>query len=119
MSTQKINNIKELCEYIWYLEKKYDLFNLEIAGVHPWAAYRMDIYYELGKIFDVFDKNHSMKLSKKEKLINLCKISYHYLKNLNNYNDNAEVLIFSHNRSKLINNQYIDPYTYYLKKKNY
>ena len=30
MQKTKIKNIKDLCEYIWYLEEKYDLFNLEI-----------------------------------------------------------------------------------------
>ena len=48
MRKNKLENIKDLCEYIWYLEDKYDLFNLEINGVHPWAAYRMDLYHEIG-----------------------------------------------------------------------
>ena len=28
--------IKDLCEFIWYLENKYDLIDLEIDGVKIW-----------------------------------------------------------------------------------
>ena len=57
MQKTKLENVKDLCEYIWYLEDKYDLFNLEINGVHPWAAFRMDLYYEIGKRHGIFDKD--------------------------------------------------------------
>ena len=111
MSKKHINNIKELCEYMWYLEEKYDLFNLEINGVHPWAAYRMDIYYEIGKVFKVFDSNHSMKLSKKDKIINFFRLIKHYFNNLyESKSENVDVIIFSHNRSKIIENEHRDPY---------
>ena len=117
MSKKHINNIKELCEYMWYLEEKYDLLNLEINGVHPWAAYRMDIYYEIGKVFNVFDSNHSMKLSKKDKIINFFRLIKHYFNNLHKIKSkNIDVIIFSHNRSKIIENEHRDPYSYFIKK---
>ena len=114
--TSKVKNVKDLCEYIWYLEDKYDLFNLEINGMHPWAAYRMDMYYEIGKSKNVFDRNLNMKLTSKEKVYNFFKIfknavTNHSLLNL----EKKDTLIFSHERSKLVENELIDPYTYYLK----
>lgn len=113
----EIKSIKELCEYIWYLEEKYDLFNLEINGIHAWAAFRMDLYYLLGKKYGIFDERQSMKLSKKDKAINFFHLLKQSLFNHTSFNlHKVEALIFSHSRSKLVNNKLIDPYTHYLKK---
>jgi len=60
MKNSRIKNIKDLCEYIWYLEDKYDLLNLEINGIHPWAAFRMDLYYEIGRKSGVFGKREKI-----------------------------------------------------------
>jgi len=37
------SNVKELCEFIWYLEDKYNLLDFEISGVKPWQAHRIEI----------------------------------------------------------------------------
>ena len=116
MKKSKLKDIKDLCEYIWFLEEKYDLFNLEINGVHPWAAYRMDLYYEIGKRHRIFDKDLNMKLSRKEKAINFFRLLKQSL--INNPHSNlhqVDALVFSSSRSKLVNKILIDPYTYYLK----
>ena len=111
----QIKNIKDLCEYIWYLEDKYDLLDLEINGVHPWAAFRMDLYFEIGKKYEVFDKELSMKMSKTEKVINLFRLLQNVLSNYLFFNlQKVDVLVFSHPRSKLFENRLIDPYTHYL-----
>tara|TARA_B100001758_G_scaffold126664_1_gene108956 strand:+ start:3460 stop:4758 length:1299 start_codon:yes stop_codon:yes gene_type:complete len=115
MYKNKLKNIKDLCEYIWYLEEKYDLFNLEINGIHPWAAFRMDIYYEIGKQLEIFDKNLNMKLSRKEKAINFFRLLKQSI--INNPNSNlykVDALVFSHTRSKVVDKKLIDPYTHYL-----
>ena len=112
----KIKSIKDLCEYIWYLEEKYDLLNLEINGIHPWAAFRMDIYYEIGKKYEVFDKKLSMKLSKFEKAISFFPLLKNAFSNYLQFNlQKTDILIFSHPRSKSVENRLIDPYTHYLK----
>ncbi|MAM04890.1 MAG: hypothetical protein CMD06_02900 [Flavobacteriales bacterium] len=111
----KNKNIKELCEFIWYLEEKYDLLNLKINEIHPWAAYRMDIYYKLGKLTGVFDQSFNHKTSKLKKItysINLIKNSF-FQNNLSNLKK-KDVLIFSHPISKEHKNQYIDIYSYKL-----
>ena len=111
---KKPNNVKELCEYIWKLEDKYNLLDFEINGVKPWQAHRIEIYYELGKHFGVFEKHYSRGMSKIDKLKslnNLIKnsILYNPLKGLKE----VDYLIFSHPRSKLVNNKLIDIYSYY------
>ena len=111
----KNKNIKGLCEFIWYLEEKYDLLNLKINEIHPWAAYRMDIYYKLGKLTGVFDQSFNHKTSKLKKItysINLIKNSF-FQNNLSNLKK-KDVLIFSHPISKKHKNQYIDIYSYKL-----
>ena len=117
MLNKRFNSIKDLCEYIWHLEEKYDLFNLKINDIHPWAAFRMDLYFELGKQIGVFEKKLNMKLSKKEKIIyffGLFKNTIiHYF---TNRFTRVDALIFSHARSQEVDRKLIDPYTFYLKK---
>jgi hypothetical protein len=111
----QIKNIKDLCEYIWYLEDKYDLLDLEINGIHPWAAFRMDLYSEIGKRCEVFDKKLVMGLSKRKKILSL----FRFLKNSFFFNalyslKEVDVLIFSRPISKLSNKKSIDIYTHFL-----
>ena len=119
MRNNKIKDIKGLCEYIWYLEDKYDLFNLEINNIHPWAVFRMDLYYKIGQKHKVF--NRSAKIgggsNKPNKAINFFRLLKQSLINNSYFNlRQVEVLVFSHPRSKLVEAELIDPYTYYLKK---
>tara|TARA_B100001142_G_scaffold164786_1_gene164784 strand:- start:3891 stop:5192 length:1302 start_codon:yes stop_codon:yes gene_type:complete len=112
----KIKTIKNLCDYIWHLEEKYNLLEIEINGIHPWAAFRMDLYYLIGKKYEVFDQELNMKLSSWNKIIQ----SFQLLRNIIRYQPKlklkkVDVLIFSHERSKILNNKFIDPYTHYLK----
>ncbi|MEC7864222.1 MAG: hypothetical protein VYB55_04085 [Bacteroidota bacterium] len=116
MSSTKIKTIKELCEYIWFLEEKYDLFNLEINGIHPWAAFRMDLYYTIGKKFGVFDKNLNMKLTTIEKTTNFFRLLKNSIINHSSLNlKKVDALIFSWERSQMVEGKLIDPYTFYLK----
>ena len=75
----------------------------------------MDLYYEIGKKYEVFDKELSMKMSKTEKVINLFRLLQNVLSNYLFFNlQKVDVLVFSHPRSKLVENRLIDPYTHYL-----
>ena len=108
------SSVKELCEFMWSLENKYNLLDFKIQGVKPWQLNRMGIYYALGQKFDIFDKNGQKNFSRIEKIKSLGgflknAIIFNPLKNLNK----VEYLIFSHSRSKKVNNEYIDIYTHY------
>jgi len=71
----------------------------------------------LGKKYNVFDKELSMKLSKKEKVINFFQLIKNILSNaLCDNLKKVDTLIFSHPRSKLVEDTLIDPYTHYLVK---
>jgi len=89
--------------------------DLEINGLHPWAAFRMDLYFEIGKRCGVFDKKLVMGLSKRKKALSL----FRFLKNSVFCNalyslKEVDVLIFSRPVSKLSNKKSIDIYTHFL-----
>jgi len=77
----------------------------------------MDLYYEIGKKYEVFDKELSMKMSKTEKAVNFFRLLKNVISNYLFFNlQKVEVLVFTHSRSKLVENRLIDPYTHYLVK---
>ena len=111
---KKPTTIKELCEFIWYLEDKYDLLNFELDGVKVWQYSRMIIYYELAYKLNILDPPN--KSQKNIKMI--FKNIFSLLKNAIIYNPllnfrNVDNIIFTHNRSKKIDGEYIDIYTKY------
>ena len=53
-----IKTIKDLCEFIWYLEDKYDLLDVEIDGVKIWQYLRIEIYYLMAKELGVLEQRN-------------------------------------------------------------
>jgi hypothetical protein len=106
-------NIKELCEFIWYLENKYDLLDFEIDGVKVWQYTRMQLYYILAESSGVLSQPHT-RLGK----LDIVKHFLSYLKNslISNYFTltSKEFMVFSHPRVVSINGEFIDIYTKYL-----
>lgn len=108
----KPTTIKELCEFIWYLEDKYDLLDLEIDGVKVWQSARMQLYYKLAQMTDVLSQPHT-------ELGSLDKIKYilGYMKNslIDNFFTlkKTDAIIFSHPRVVDVNGEPIDIYTKY------
>ena len=110
----KPTNVKELCEFIWYLEDKYNLLDFEISGNKPWQAHRIEIYYQIGKLSGVFENEFQRGMTKFEKLKSLKSLIFNSIF-FNPFISLKEVdyLIFSHPRSKIVNNKPIDIYTQY------
>lgn len=108
----KIKDLKELREFILYLENKYDLLNFEIDGVKPWQFMRVSIDYNLGKVARLMETPHT-KLSFKYKIKN----AFNLLKNCIVHNPflakQVDIVIFSHPRVKKVDGEYIDIYTKY------
>jgi len=104
--------MKELCEFIWYLEEKYDLLLFEIDGVKIWQHSRVKLYFKLAKISGVFSQPHD-SLSRFQKIKNLLG----YIKNsfINNYFTlkQNDIVVLSHPRVVNIDGEYIDIYTKY------
>ena len=108
-----IKTIKDLCEFIWYLEDKYDLLDVEIDGVKIWQYLRIEIYYLMAKELGVLEQRNISQQS----FWVIFKSSLSLFKNLfvaNPFlmiNKESEVLIFSHNRSQKNGDIFDDIYT--------
>lgn len=113
---RNVISIKDLCEFIWNLEEKYNLLDYEIDGVKPWQLYRIDIYYQLTKKLSIFESNIQRGLSFKQKVFNgiglFANAFLHYpFINLKK----VDALIIAHPRAKKVDGAYVDIYTYQLK----
>jgi len=108
----KPTSIKELCAFIWYLEGKYNLLDLEIDGVKPWQSQRMSIYYTLALELKILNQAQA-SMSIKDKFSSL----FSYFINSVKYNPfnifKAEVVIVSGKRVSKINDREIDIYSKY------
>ncbi|MFW3346083.1 hypothetical protein ACN9K5_07695 [Aliarcobacter butzleri] len=108
----KPTTIKELCEFIWYLEDKYDLLDFEIDDVKVWQYTRMQFYYKLAEDIGILSQPHS-------KLNILDKIKYLFSFIKNSLRDNyftlkqKDTLILSHSRVVNVDGEFIDIYTKY------
>lgn len=105
--------VEDLCEFIWELEGKYNLLDFEIDGVKIWQYLRMEIYYLLAKELGILEQRHVSQQSLSIVLRN----SLTLVKNLfiGNpflmFNKKKDVLVFTHNRSKKIEDKFEDIYT--------
>ena len=105
--------IKELCEFIWYLEEKYNLLDFEIDGVKVWQYTRMQFYYKLAEATGVLSQPHS-RLSNTDKIKHL----FSFVKN--SFSDNyftfkqKDAIVLSHSRVVNVDGKLIDIYTKYL-----
>ncbi|RXJ95883.1 hypothetical protein CRU94_04530 [Arcobacter sp. AHV-9/2010] len=108
----KPKTIKELCEFIWYLEEKYHLLDFEVDGVKVWQYTRMQFYYKLAEASGVLSQPHG-SMNKKDKIKNV----FSYFKNSlkNNYFTlkQKDIIVFSHPRVVNVDGELIDIYTKY------
>ena len=112
-------DLKELFEFISYLEDKYDLLDLEIEGIKPWQAHRVELYFEIGRRCGVFEKELQRSMNKIEKIKSLATLVKNSILNNPLFNlKQVDFLMFSHPRSKLVNKELIDIYSYHFLKEN-
>ena len=51
-------SVKNLCEFIWYLEEKYKLIDWKIKDIYIWQHLRIHIYYKLAMSLGILDEAH-------------------------------------------------------------
>ncbi len=113
----KPKNVKELCEFIWYLENRYRLLDFEIEGVKPWQAHRIEIYYDLARKIGVFSSSVHRGISLSQKLLYGTRMVKNAIFNNTFYDlKPTENLLFSHPRVRRIDGEYIDIYSHFLKR---
>lgn len=113
MLKKKCKTIKELCSFIWRIEKEYNLLDMSIDGVYPWVYRRIDIYYMLARGAKVLGLAHA-SMTNWKRLLKV--VSYFKNSIIHNpfFTQEAEVAIFSHPRAKKVNGKNVDIYTYYI-----
>mgnify|MGYP001087615177 CR=1 FL=1 len=109
-------SVNNLCNTIWELEVKYDLFNQKRFGVPFWNMVRMRVYYSLAKRLGVFGEPHPFKRGFRWKISFLIGVVLGSFKNLMRIFDliSADVIVFEHIRTKKIDqNLFADVYSHY------
>ena len=61
MNDQKKYDLRDLCKFIWDMEKVNDLFNLKNKRVPVWQMVRMRVFYSLAICMDVYQNPHPFK----------------------------------------------------------
>ena len=107
-------SVKELCELIWELEKKHNLYELDVGGINPWLASRMVIYYDLAQKAGILEKPHA-DIPKGKRLNSF----RNYIRNsiFRNpfFSRQSKSLIIPNPRTKVLGKERIDVYTHFLK----
>lgn len=115
----KESSVKSLCEFFWYIEDKYDLFNQKINGVYIWQYVRMPLYYKLATQSGVLRQPHTTeRKSRAKRFFNRLLFSVHSIRSilcLFRMKNNYDVVVLEHDRSTLIDGQYCDIYTHHLR----
>lgn len=112
----KIITIKSLCEFIWKVEDKYNLLEHEVDGVKVWQYLRMEIYYLIAKELGILEDRKESQQSTSV----LFRNSLGLLRNIFFSNPflglkkQRDVIVFTHNRSKKIEDKFEDIYTFSL-----
>lgn len=105
------NNIKEICNKLWDIEKEYKLIELDIGGVKVWQHIRMDIYYSITRKLGIFEEAHRNQQgnNKFKRLLHIIKNSVIHNPFKGTYD--KTLLVFDHRRKILIQDKYMDIYT--------
>lgn len=107
--------IKEVCDIIFSLEKKYDLNHMKIQGVYAWQLVRVYVYYEIARKIGVFGSPQQGKVTLKNKIFSFLPfIKNSLFSNPLNGKYDKDVIIFDHPRKVKHNGDYKDIYSYFL-----
>jgi len=103
---------KQLCEIFFEIEEKFDALDQKIQNIKIWQLMRMDLYYIIASKYNIEEQGHS-KISR----FHTFKALGGYIKNSFIYNpfikNKCDIVVFSHPRSKYVEDKYIDIYTHY------
>lgn len=104
-------SIRTVCEEIWRIEEKYDLFTVKIADVKFWQLMRMILYYQITNQLGLFGTAQTSRFSLKDKLLAIPEYLFNSLTKNPFRGGEKDVLIFDHPRKVLEEGRYIDIYT--------
>lgn len=105
--------VTEICEKIWEIEKKYDLFNQKIQDVYFWKLARFSVFIEITTKTKIYTQAHSKPYnSMLDKFKDLPKILINtYIYSVGKRKSKRDILVFESPRKVLVENKHIDIYT--------
>ena len=112
-----ITSVRELCELIWYLEDKFNLLDLEVAGCKPWLYRRIEIYYALARCAGLMASMPHKSLTTKSRWENLWRYMLHSVSGNPFHGGRAEIAVFPHPRTREYNGRQVDIYTHFFQEK--
>ncbi len=106
-----MHTVKTICQTIWQLERRGQLFSWEIDDVFIWELIRLDIFYIVSRKLNILDY-HQSRATKKEKIKALFKLVRNFLfQNPLKKCDNKDILFFLHPRKVKFGKYYCDIYS--------
>jgi hypothetical protein len=111
----KVNevSVRDVCEFIWDAERKYDLLELEIDGIKSWQCARLEVYYALVKALGLFSNPHGRPSPLTQKVSRL--VSYVLSAVMNapdRKNPGLDFILIDHARKVEVDGAYQDIYTH-------
>jgi hypothetical protein len=115
MTQDKPDTIAQLCQRIWEIEKRHQLLDLTLSGVHIWQACRMHIYYKLAEGCGLYEHPH---VAAEGRWPFLLKLEF-FIRSLTFDNPflnpkAVDFAVFDHARSKALEGKNVDIYSYFL-----
>lgn len=105
-------SLKELAEFFWALEEKYNLLTFEIDGVQIWLYLRFRIFQTVARQVGLFQQAHTKHVSFKEIIKAIPSLFYYSVfSNPLTGNYKKKYLIFNSGRKVKEKDKYIDIYT--------
>jgi hypothetical protein len=109
---RNVSTVKELCEFIWYLEKKYNLFEFDIDGVKVWQIIRLRTYYEIAEFLGIFSVSTDHKIIRTSTIGAVVRFLNSIIFNNPFFSGKSHVVVNTHCRSKYVDGEAQDIYTF-------
>ena len=108
-------SVRDICDFFFNLEEKYNLNYQEIQGCFAWQLIRIYLYYNITRRLGIFGSPQQKTLSVFDKVKSFIPFFKNSLfSNPLNGNYQRDILIFDHPRKVLFDGEFRDIYSYFL-----
>ena len=109
---QKKHSLEVICNKLYELEKKHDLFNYQINQVYVWQYIRFKVFKAITTQTKCYSTDHTKKVKAKDILKALPALFYHsFFHNPLSGNYNKDFLLFIDSRKMLLDEEYTEIYS--------
>jgi len=106
--------VKDICEFIWWLENKYALLTLESDDVKFWQIARMKVYYSIAEKVGVLEQPHK-EIDDYGRFLSILNYVKNSIASILFFRKRIDALLVEHPRGVNIGeDKIVDIYTYYV-----